>query len=322
MFSSNKNKRVIRYHGVPYQSGIVLLITIILSLLIHLSGYLKISEFSENALLNKKDEKNKKNLVQVKIKEKTKTEAKEDYNGPLSKILESKLEKTSKPKDPRYLGSQDHATEKETKIAKPIDSFKGLDPGALGNADKSHLSDNLAKKKSQGDKDKAKLKNEKRKNIFGIDNSPRSIHIPRNDYEKLIPTSSELTNQMKAGYQDYIDEDLATGDRIDLNTSDYRFIGYFTALRKAFELVWSYPASAVRQGWQGVVTVEFTIQKDGSLNSVKILSSSGYDILDQAVVDALKKASPYSPLPDGFGKDKLRITGNFRYVLSNYATGY
>lgn len=323
MVFSNKNRRIIKYKGVPYQSGIVLVLMLVISLLIHLSSYIKISDFSKNATPQNKNNKSHKNIVQVKIRNTPKTSeesSKDDQK--LSKILETKLEKTDKPEKSRYLGYQDHKTEKETKNKKLKETLKGLDPGSPGNA--QHTT-NMEKPRNPTESTHVENKRPRKENldkIMGITSDDSSWQIPRNPYEKMIPTSSDLALQMKAGYQDYIDEDLDSGDRVDLNTSDYRLIGYFTTLRKAFELVWNYPSIAVRQGWQGVVSVEFTIQKDGSLKNVRVVQSSGYQILDQSVVDALVRASPYSPLPKGINKDKLKITGNFRYILSNYATGY
>ena len=141
---------------------------------------------------------------------------------------------------------------------------------------------------------------------------------PRNKYEALMPTNSDLVGMVKSGYQDYLDEDIDVGERIDINTSDYRYIGYFTSLRKSVELVWTYPREAVRRGLQGEVGVEFTIMKDGSVKRVKVIRSSGHKILDRSVVEAIKLASPYTPLPDGLEKQKLTIVGGFRYVLSNF----
>ena len=72
---------------------------------------------------------------------------------------------------------------------------------------------------------------------------------------------------------------------------------------------------ARRQGMQGIVDAEFVINKDGSLKGIKVVRSSGYRILDDAVVDALRLAAPFSPLPTGIAKDKILVSGSFRYVL-------
>ena len=140
-------------------------------------------------------------------------------------------------------------------------------------------------------------------------------------YQRLLPEEKELQSQVDVGYQQHLDEAIDLGDRIDMNTSEFRYVGYFTAMRKSIELVWVYPAEAARSGMQGEVRVEFVIHKDGHVSRIRVLRSSGYRVLDEAIVEALKLASPFSPLPEGFGKDKIAVTGSFRYQLVSYLAG-
>ena len=141
----------------------------------------------------------------------------------------------------------------------------------------------------------------------------------QNNYTNLLPTGNDLNSQVKEGYQDYIDDQIEEGDKVDINTSDYRYISYFTGMRKAIELVWNYPVSAARRGHQGVVGIQFVIYKNGKVKGLKLVSSSGYRALDNAILEAIRLSSPFSPLPDGFKKSKMVVTGNFRYVLNGYA---
>ena len=273
-------------------------IAILLSLLIHLLFWSKLDQTDNIADIPKKEEK-----VRIKYKEKSVDK----------KIVETPLKPTEKPTGKARLGAQDHATKRETKIDNNLPRPKGADPGNLGlnpNGSGNRLSrDQLKKPKKQSPQLKSK--------------KGRGQHFkPRNKYESLMPQSVELADSRAAGYQDYIDEELEIADSIDLNTTDYRFIGYFSNLRKAFEMVWRYPSAAARRGLQGSVAVRFTILKSGKLKYAKVVESSGYAILDDAVIEALELAAPYDPLPDGFDKDKLTITGSFRYVLSGFASAH
>ena len=130
----------------------------------------------------------------------------------------------------------------------------------------------------------------------------------------------DLPGQLNAGFQDYIDDKIQNGDRIDINTTEYRYIGYFTNMRKAIELVWNYPLEAARKGLSGEVGLEFAINKDGRTSHIRVIKSSGYEILDKAIIEAIKLASPFSPLPDGFKKQKIVVTGSFRYILNAYGS--
>lgn len=210
------------------------------------------------------------------------------------KLVETKLAKTEAPKKAKYQGAQDHKTSQETKVKK-IAQDKGLDPGAGG---RGKVNRRVRKKAVP----KTKLGPGNRK--------------PRNAYEALLPVTQDLPGMTKAGYQDYITDDIPEGDKVDLNTTDYRYIGYFTSFRKQFELVWVYPREAARRGLKGTVYVEFTIGKDGKLKKTKVRETSGFEILDQAVIQALKLAGPYNPLPEGFGKEQLVVKGSFIYNLN------
>ncbi|CAG1770798.1 Filamentous hemagglutinin [uncultured bacterium] len=49
-----------------------------------------------------------------------------------------------------------------------------------------------------------------------------------------------------------------------------------------------YPSVAKQRGWEGTVRVKIQIAKDGSVTSVSLISSSGYDVLDEAAMDSIR----------------------------------
>ncbi|MBA2115077.1 energy transducer TonB [Bremerella alba] len=49
-----------------------------------------------------------------------------------------------------------------------------------------------------------------------------------------------------------------------------------------------YPAEAVRNGWQGEVLLRIAIAPDGQVSQVSVAKSSGYEILDQAALRAVR----------------------------------
>ncbi|MCE3223011.1 MAG: putative Protein TonB [Nitrospira sp.] len=53
-----------------------------------------------------------------------------------------------------------------------------------------------------------------------------------------------------------------------------------------------YPASARMNHQEGRVIVRIVIEEDGRITSVAIAKSSGHDVLDQAALDTLRRASP------------------------------
>ncbi|MFK7873858.1 MAG: energy transducer TonB [Oligoflexales bacterium] len=139
---------------------------------------------------------------------------------------------------------------------------------------------------------------------------------PRNPYEALLSGAvAQMNDVAQSGYQEALDRKIDLGEAIDINTSHYRYIGYFSSMRKAIEMVWSYPRTEAQKGHNGNVGLQFTIRKDGRVQKVRVTESSGHAMLDKAIVQAIRQAAPFSPLPEGFGKQKLVVMGTFRYVL-------
>jgi protein TonB len=58
-----------------------------------------------------------------------------------------------------------------------------------------------------------------------------------------------------------------------------------------------YPERAREMGWQGKVKVSFVISSDGLVKDIRIIKSSGVDILDRNAVETVKKASPFPKPP-------------------------
>ena len=54
-----------------------------------------------------------------------------------------------------------------------------------------------------------------------------------------------------------------------------------------------YPSSAKRRGISGTPTVRFRIDEGGNLTSIALLKSSGYPELDEAALDAVRRAAPF-----------------------------
>jgi periplasmic protein TonB len=65
-----------------------------------------------------------------------------------------------------------------------------------------------------------------------------------------------------------------------------------------------YPKSALGSARSGQVQIAFTVTASGEAVSVRILASSGSTILDQAAIDAVRRASPFPPIPDSAGRSQ------------------
>jgi periplasmic protein TonB len=63
----------------------------------------------------------------------------------------------------------------------------------------------------------------------------------------------------------------------------------------------------------GVVVSRVTLARDGRLLDVTLLKSSGFPALDQAVLDTIRRASPFAPLPDEIVGPQLSLTVPIAY---------
>ncbi|PZP43249.1 MAG: energy transducer TonB [Azospirillum brasilense] len=63
-----------------------------------------------------------------------------------------------------------------------------------------------------------------------------------------------------------------------------------------------YPREAEMRGIQGVVIVTFAMRRDGTLISARVSRSSGSELLDEAAVETLQRAS-LPPVPEEFSDD-------------------
>ncbi|HEV7240072.1 MAG TPA: TonB family protein [Thermoanaerobaculia bacterium] len=71
----------------------------------------------------------------------------------------------------------------------------------------------------------------------------------------------------------------------------------------------------IRTGMKGVVTIRFTIHRDGRISDITILKSSGVPPYDQAARKAIELSSPLKPLPKDFPNPTERVTCMFYYNM-------
>lgn len=112
------------------------------------------------------------------------------------------------------------------------------------------------------------------------------------------------------------------GEPVRLDTREPKYISYFASVKRAIELVWLYPEPALRHGIQGKLVLEFTILGDGHLDKTRLIRSSGFPVLDEEAVRAVRAASPFRPIPPWIGKNRLDIVASFEYLDNRVRYGF
>ncbi len=82
---------------------------------------------------------------------------------------------------------------------------------------------------------------------------------------------------------------------------------HFAAIRNAIVRNLSYPRLARRMGWTGTVKVSFVVNENGGVNDVKVLATSGFEVLDNNAIETIKRCSPY-PKPPCMAEMVMPIT--------------
>ncbi len=76
-----------------------------------------------------------------------------------------------------------------------------------------------------------------------------------------------------------------------------------------------YPAEARHARQQGVVTVRFTVDRNGAVTAVSIKRGSGHEVLDRATLDLLHRVAPLPRMPASMARDQLTLSLPIDYSL-------
>lgn len=75
-----------------------------------------------------------------------------------------------------------------------------------------------------------------------------------------------------------------------------------------------YPQAAAEQGQQGAVTIEFTVDRQGNVTGLKMLTSSGYQFLDLAWLGMFQGVQ-LPAFPQGTKADHITVDATMNYEL-------
>jgi TonB family protein len=91
-----------------------------------------------------------------------------------------------------------------------------------------------------------------------------------------------------------------TGDWIDYDTHDPRYVGYFRRIHAKIDplLRGAFPVDAVKELKQGTVILTFIVERNGSVRvNWPPARPSGIDEFDKNAADAIRRAAPLPPVP-------------------------
>jgi protein TonB len=109
------------------------------------------------------------------------------------------------------------------------------------------------------------------------------------------------------------DSGVPAKQTIPLDSREPRFQNYLQRLKARIQAEWGYPDEARRTGIGGELHLLFTLNRAGTLVSIRLLESSGYPVLDNEALRAVKAAAPYDPFPPQMGDEAWNILATFHY---------
>jgi protein TonB len=104
---------------------------------------------------------------------------------------------------------------------------------------------------------------------------------------------------------------------ISANTKEYAYAAYMRGWVDRVERVGNlnYPNEARRRGLHGDVLMTVTLNRDGSVKGIEVVSSSGQPLLDAAAQRIVRLAGPFPSLPvDKDHIDELNITRTWQFM--------
>ncbi len=90
---------------------------------------------------------------------------------------------------------------------------------------------------------------------------------------------------------------------------------YTDMIRQRIQEALVYPATARKDGIEGKTYIKFTIDKNGNMLSAILVRSSGSALLDDVAILAIYSASPFPPIPDIIGKERMTFVQGLTFTL-------
>lgn len=130
---------------------------------------------------------------------------------------------------------------------------------------------------------------------------------PKQQEELLCPDDQivweeDILLPAKADVQDRIEEKIEI-----LNPDDEALLRYQDMVKQKIESCRKYPRWAKKQSLEGISRIMFILLSNGVAQDIRIIQSSGFNILDKEAISTVERASPFKPIPGKFHCSSLTI---------------
>ena len=141
------------------------------------------------------------------------------------------------------------------------------------------------------------------------------------DLETLTQISPQAMAQIESDWRQKYRKDIERGDTVWMDTQQDLLISFMRRFRNNIYVVWNYPESARIRNQQGSCLLRITVDRDGNVTDVKLMESSGFRVLDDEAMRAVRQGATYGPLPRAYPNEYLHIMALFNYQMGG-SSGY
>lgn len=107
---------------------------------------------------------------------------------------------------------------------------------------------------------------------------------------------------------------------VSASTREYEYAAYLRAWVSRVERIGNlnYPDEARQRNLTGQLVMTVAVRRDGSVERIDVVQSSGYPLLDDAAQRTVRLAEPFGPLPETRERiDVLHITRTWQFLPGN-----
>jgi protein TonB len=105
---------------------------------------------------------------------------------------------------------------------------------------------------------------------------------------------------------------------VSASTREFKYASYLGAWAHKVERIGNlnYPPAAKEQRLYGSLILHVAVRADGSVERIRVVRSSGFDLLDQAAIQIVELAAPFSPFPPDIAAetDVLDIVRTWQFM--------
>ena len=124
-------------------------------------------------------------------------------------------------------------------------------------------------------------------------------------FRETSPPEGQLFQSGVTSGRDFLKEMPSIQSKPSLSDIMQRFA---QTVRRKIESKKRYPLAARKSRFEGRVGVKMTILKDGQLEMIEIIESSGHAILDKAALESVRRSAPFPQFPEEAERSRIQMS--------------